>query len=221
MKSQCSLAAFAAIIAIMPTAGSAASFVKYSDRTTFNAASGPTRLETFNSITSDIDLATARDFGGFTLQNERVGPYGSSLVDAAPFTSGGASPNGTTYVQSAVYNFTSGQYSSLVITFEEAITAFGGNFSSGSGNQLEMLVDGELLNGGVATAGGFFGFTSDKAFSRIELRARPGSGYIYTLDDLTFSTTAVPEPASWAMMMGGFALIGSTMRRRRMQVAFS
>ncbi len=28
------------------------------------------------------------------------------------------------------------------------------------------------------------------------------------------STAAVPEPASWAMMVGGFGLIGSTMRRR-------
>lgn len=28
-------------------------------------------------------------------------------------------------------------------------------------------------------------------------------------------TTAVPEPASWALMIGGFALTGATMRRRR------
>lgn len=34
--------------------------------------------------------------------------------------------------------------------------------------------------------------------------------------DLTFSATiaAVPEPASWAMMIGGFALAGGAMRRR-------
>ncbi|SNS52810.1 PEP-CTERM protein-sorting domain-containing protein [Sphingomonas laterariae] len=29
-----------------------------------------------------------------------------------------------------------------------------------------------------------------------------------------FSYTAVPEPASWAMMIGGFGMIGATMRRR-------
>jgi len=212
--------AFAAILATVPTTASAATFMKYGDRTSFDSASGPTRLETFDSITSDIDLATAYDFGGFTLQNQRVGPYGGSRVEAAPFTSG-ASPNGTTYVQSSVYSFSSGQFSSLVITFDEAITAFGGSFGSGSGNYIEMLVDGELLTGEVAKTGDFFGFTSDKAFSKIELRARAGSGYTYTLDDVTFSTSAVPEPASWTMMICGLGLMGATMRRRRTQVAFS
>jgi hypothetical protein len=31
----------------------------------------------------------------------------------------------------------------------------------------------------------------------------------------TFAAGAVPEPASWAMMIGGFGLIGGAMRRRR------
>jgi hypothetical protein len=32
---------------------------------------------------------------------------------------------------------------------------------------------------------------------------------------------AVPEPASWAMMVGGFGLIGGAMRRRRVSVSFA
>lgn len=28
--------------------------------------------------------------------------------------------------------------------------------------------------------------------------------------------TAVPEPASWAMLIAGFGLVGGTLRRRRM-----
>ena len=32
---------------------------------------------------------------------------------------------------------------------------------------------------------------------------------------------AVPEPASWAMMLGGFGLIGGAMRRRRIQLRFA
>jgi hypothetical protein len=34
---------------------------------------------------------------------------------------------------------------------------------------------------------------------------------------VTDPTSAVPEPASWAMMVGGFGLIGSAMRRRRLR----
>jgi len=33
-----------------------------------------------------------------------------------------------------------------------------------------------------------------------------------------FSYTAVPEPATWAMMIGGFGLVGTAMRRRKSQV---
>ncbi|NIJ08952.1 hypothetical protein FHS31_002582 [Sphingomonas vulcanisoli] len=40
-----------------------------------------------------------------------------------------------------------------------------------------------------------------------------------------FTTTgdaaAVPEPASWAMMVGGFALLGATLRRRRATATFA
>jgi len=32
---------------------------------------------------------------------------------------------------------------------------------------------------------------------------------------------AVPEPASWAMMVGGFALIGAALRRRHPQLVFA
>jgi hypothetical protein len=32
---------------------------------------------------------------------------------------------------------------------------------------------------------------------------------------------AVPEPASWAMMLGGFGLVGGAMRRRKAQVALA
>ena len=33
-----------------------------------------------------------------------------------------------------------------------------------------------------------------------------------------FSYTAVPEPATWAMMIGGFGMVGAAMRRRKAQV---
>ena len=42
-----------------------------------------------------------------------------------------------------------------------------------------------------------------------------GSGY-WTLDNVAFTGGAVPEPATWALMIGGFGLAGATLRRRRM-----
>jgi hypothetical protein len=43
------------------------------------------------------------------------------------------------------------------------------------------------------------------------------SGYVpvYIHQDFIAESTAVPEPASWAMLIAGFGLIGATMRRRR------
>lgn len=44
-------------------------------------------------------------------------------------------------------------------------------------------------------------------------------GYDGGLDNITFDvravTSAVPEPASWAMLMTGFGLVGGSLRRRR------
>ena len=48
---------------------------------------------------------------------------------------------------------------------------------------------------------------------------RNGSGDFYGVDYAKLSdvfVADVPEPTTWAMMIGGFALVGSAMRRRRM-----
>jgi len=46
------------------------------------------------------------------------------------------------------------------------------------------------------------------------------SGNDFGIDDISFSTTStVPEPASWALLISGFAMIGVAARRRRTAVA--
>jgi hypothetical protein len=37
---------------------------------------------------------------------------------------------------------------------------------------------------------------------------------VFTLGQVTVPVAAVPEPATWAMMLGGFGLIGAATRRR-------
>lgn len=61
----------------------------------------------------------------------------------------------------------------------------------------------------------FFGATSDTAFTSITLT---GGNNFTNFDNLTLATAvsgAVPEPATWAMMIGGFGLAGVAVRRRR------
>ncbi|UAK22941.1 PA domain-containing protein [Sphingomonas nostoxanthinifaciens] len=41
------------------------------------------------------------------------------------------------------------------------------------------------------------------------------------LGDNLVSSLAVPEPASWALFIGGFGMVGSAMRRRNTRVAFA
>jgi hypothetical protein len=60
----------------------------------------------------------------------------------------------------------------------------------------------------------FFGATSTTAFTSITLT---GGNNFTNFDNLTLATAvggAVPEPATWAMMIGGFGLVGGAMRRR-------
>lgn len=48
------------------------------------------------------------------------------------------------------------------------------------------------------------------------------AGNFVRLDNvLMFSNNAVPEPASWALMIGGFGLAGASLRRRHVQVRFA
>ena len=74
---------------------------------------------------------------------------------------------------------------------------------------------GQVL-GGDAYTGGTALFTN-----------QPYQGFCETsgICDLNFRITAsspsVPEPASWALMIGGFGVVGAAMRRRRTAAAFA
>jgi PEP-CTERM motif len=57
---------------------------------------------------------------------------------------------------------------------------------------------------------------SDTTFGlgKNKLTGKPGTVYA-TFDVTSPDVPSVPEPATWAMMLGGFGLIGTAMRRRR------
>jgi hypothetical protein len=79
----------------------------------------------------------------------------------------------------------------------------GGGYSGGGGG------------GGAAAGGGgsSFHYAAAQLLSQ-NIASTKGNGYVeFTLDRVL---DPIPEPASWALMLAGFGLIGTTMRHRRM-----
>ena len=94
---------------------------------------------------------------------------------------------------------------------------------------------------GPSTLGQYIGYASPAAVpfsitrSIVGLRFDLGQGYQYGYADLAGSTlyglryetmpgadvgiAAVPEPATWALMIGGFGLVGGALRRQRLVLA--
>lgn len=84
-----------------------------------------------------------------------------------------------------------------------------------------------LLNGGFTTVTG----TSAGGARTVDSLSRSGNVWLigaafanadgnidaFKISNVTVNTTAVPEPATWAMMIAGFGLVGGAMRRRRSQ----
>lgn len=114
-------------------------------------------------------------------------------------------------------------------------TAFGDNLlilSGRSFNLLEVTQAGQVVSSfdlsgfkslvdPTNKGGKFEGLTLDTA-GNIYLVSDDGDGPNQSYLVKLAYTGAVPEPATWAMMMGGFALIGGAMRRRQnVALAFS
>lgn len=83
------------------------------------------------------------------------------------------------------------------------------SFNGASGQTFNLPI---AVNGGVA----YFGFTSDDAFTSVTIN-RPGLDN-WGIDGISFNG-AVPEPSSWAMLVMGFGLTGTMLRRRQRVVS--
>ena len=171
------------------------------------------------------------DYGGFTFTNWAV-------IDGAGFA-----PSGYRNV------ITSGQQSACgcAADFGQTITSItnissfdlvGGNFASAWNNGATLLVEGYLgasllysgnyiLNttGPSALSFGFNGINRvNFSISGGTSAGLSGSGNYFAVDDLKINAVAaVPEPATWAMMLLGLGFIGGAMRsaKRRQNVTVS
>lgn len=95
-----------------------------------------------------------------------------------------------------------------------------GLFKSGSVTLTAVDATGtstETITG--ATTSSFRGFVSTGGLTSLTVTAVQGATFLWpTVDNLTLAqapaVAAVPEPATWAMMIVGFGMMGFAMRRR-------
>ena len=67
---------------------------------------------------------------------------------------------------------------------------------------------------------GYYNVVATSASTALSFTFRQDPAY-YELDNVSVTDTgAVPETATWAMMIGGFGMVGASLRRRRATVSF-
>lgn len=65
------------------------------------------------------------------------------------------------------------------------------------------------------TTGSFLGFVSTDAFKQVSFKAETQTGVWGTVNDLHLSVSAVPEPGTYGMLLGGLGVLGFLARRRK------
>ena len=152
---------------------------------------------------------------------------GAGESDAATFNAGiiaGATP--ATPAGGGIFQtFTSGKGS---VTFLTDIAATVRQRDNASGGILSVLLDGVELDsfdfGDIrrnATERSTLSFTADLAAGTHTLTLQALRPYQTDrnltgqyFDNVSLDFAAVPEPATWAMMIGGFGVVGGSLRRR-------
>jgi hypothetical protein len=107
---------------------------------------------------------------------------------------------------------------SFLMTFTSAISSISLDFAGVTTPSDVTLYayDGALLLGTASgTTTGQFNLSFNAA-SITKVAIAPGSFDDWVgVDNISFTSGVVPEPASWAMMLAGFGAIGCALRRRR------
>ena len=189
-----------------------------------NANSG-----TNDFFTSSIIPNTDPFSGVFTYTSSRNNQIQSVLASFTP-----VAPVSYSYTFLSPNSNTSGSFTLTGVTGAYALTAFSGKVVGvsydlsqlGVKNNSNNLVIGGLLNGVSNINSGTNDFFSssivpgDVPFSgEFDYTSSGGSGIQFTSVNFSPVMSAVPEPATWAMMIAGFGLVGGTMRRRKTAVA--
>lgn len=202
-------AAALAVVSVSASAAPTVSFAAGSGAT----APGTTVFQNFDGFAAGSTLpgginALALDSSGSNGARPAYGSTGNfgSVLGGGTWT--------VDFGATSIFSFVLGSldtYNSLTLHFADnsSITYLGGqiinDLSFPSGNQISGETNGVITynaNGGPLIVGATFGSTSNS----------------FEFDNLA---RAVPEPATWALMILGFGAIGGAMRRRRVSVAYA
>jgi PEP-CTERM motif len=201
-------------------AATAAPAATFATRASFDAATASQSTLTFDATTGDQAVARGASYteGGATFTDTAIytlGPQAGGYAAGFEYGSGYLEWQSGTRTNASV----------LDIALPGAVTAFALDFYElrGEESPFQILVGGQTFNFTTGATPSFFGFTSNTAFSslRLTMPALVRDAPVFpTIDNFSFGqargvTTAVPEPATWAMMLIGFAGVGVSLRRRR------
>lgn len=200
----------AALVAGTMLSGAAqAAIATFNDLSAWQAAAGSyTNDTTYGSTFSDISALTLDDGTQLSF---------SGAANVRSIGSGWSTWSGG-YTGNVLY--TNGA-TSFTINFDTAVGGFG-LFAEPNPFDIFTLTmtlsDGSIVSGDYSgsSGAGFLGFVGNGISS-----ATISSSTDFAVGDFYVASGAVPEPATWAMMIGGFALVGASMRRRSMAVSFA
>lgn len=214
------LAAFAATGAAMPAA---AATQTYSDLAEFLAAApNATNVETFSGrqgsgANAPGQAINATGFNGFSITGNRNRDY---FGIAHGLTVGNI--DGTDFLAWSGIDSHAGP--TFTLNFSAPVTAFGFDFNDRDSTDrygITLSTGETFFNPPFATltGSGFFGLRSDTAFTSVTFALVGTPGGIlepFGIDNVRSNAgvAAVPEPASWAMMIAGFGMAGGALRRR-------
>ncbi len=197
---------FAAAMMVSALPASAAP-VFFNDAAAFTAAAGA--LAGFEGFNDSRPVSETLVYAGFTLgESNGVDVVGHTvdfpgLLDAAVVEGAGAAlyDDNDSSIGTFSFGASISAFGLWVTTNEAATMSVGG---SGGSTSFDLQ----------ASVPAFFGLINLDGFTAVTFDA--SGGPLVGFDALRFGeASVVPEPATWAMLIAGFGLVGAAQRRRR------
>lgn len=171
-----------------------------------------TRISTVETLTAQftaVRAQTVRDYSGFVEVNVSGSGYSNASLfnDAFYLNGNGYYQLGIGWLDLPLLGGQPGYYASRLIRFIDGVGAVAAGTlpapASGPDYRYRFVIDLGGLGAQPLQFGVLDGNYGDN-----------GGAFQFALYQLTAGTSTVPEPASWALLLTGFALTGAAMRRR-------